>query len=324
MEPSPRKIEIFAPFEAAFDLTKQILFRPFDLGKWCVIGFAAFLANLTGNFGNAFNYNSYGDKEWKFRSTTSNALEAADGLPGWAIALIVAAVIVLVVIVVAVMWVSARGKFIFTDCIVHNRAAIVAPWKEFKREGNSYFLFSLAVAVILLAVLGLASMPIWWGMALGGNAPDGIQLALSLVGFGVIALVVCCGWALLAGFMIPIMYRRRCGAGEGFRGAVTMLTTHPGPVILFALFSIVLWVAIALMACVITCLTCCITAIPYVGTVILLPVYVFFASYVLLFARQFGNEYDAWGNVPVADPAPDPTPPPPVEPPPTAPPPLPA
>ena len=33
-----RKIEIFAPFSAALDLTKLILFQPFDLGKWCVIG----------------------------------------------------------------------------------------------------------------------------------------------------------------------------------------------------------------------------------------------------------------------------------------------
>jgi hypothetical protein len=41
-------IEIFKPFGDAFELTKKILFQPFDLKKWCVIGFAAFLA---GNFG---------------------------------------------------------------------------------------------------------------------------------------------------------------------------------------------------------------------------------------------------------------------------------
>src|SRR6266699_3835504 len=48
------KIEIFKPFEEAFELTKKILFRPFDITKWFVIGFAAFLANLAGgvHFGN--------------------------------------------------------------------------------------------------------------------------------------------------------------------------------------------------------------------------------------------------------------------------------
>src|SRR5437660_725180 len=37
------KIEIFKPFGEAFELTKKILFQPFDFTKWLVIGFAAFL-----------------------------------------------------------------------------------------------------------------------------------------------------------------------------------------------------------------------------------------------------------------------------------------
>ncbi len=31
---SGRKIEVFEPFSRAFDLTKLILFQPFDLAKW--------------------------------------------------------------------------------------------------------------------------------------------------------------------------------------------------------------------------------------------------------------------------------------------------
>ena len=51
------KIEIFKPFGEAFELMKKILFQPFDLKKWLVIGFAAWLANLGagGGVGN-FNY----------------------------------------------------------------------------------------------------------------------------------------------------------------------------------------------------------------------------------------------------------------------------
>ena len=41
------KIEIFKPFGEAFELTKKILFQPFDIGKWFVDRFrAAFLASL--------------------------------------------------------------------------------------------------------------------------------------------------------------------------------------------------------------------------------------------------------------------------------------
>ena len=50
------KIEIFKPFGDAYELMKTILFRPFDLKKWFVIGFAAFLAHIgSGSF--QFNYN---------------------------------------------------------------------------------------------------------------------------------------------------------------------------------------------------------------------------------------------------------------------------
>ena len=47
MNGNENKIEIFEPFGAAFELMKKILFQPFDFQKWCVIGFAAFLAHLS-------------------------------------------------------------------------------------------------------------------------------------------------------------------------------------------------------------------------------------------------------------------------------------
>src|SRR5258705_7616646 len=51
------KIEIFKPFGKAFELMKKILFQPFNLSKWLVIGFAAWLANLGGGGGGVGNFN---------------------------------------------------------------------------------------------------------------------------------------------------------------------------------------------------------------------------------------------------------------------------
>jgi len=62
------------------------------------------------------------------------------------------------------------------------------------------------------------------------------------------------------------------------------------------LFLIVLALATMIVACVATCATCCIAAIPYIGTVILLPVFVLLRSFSLLFLRQFGSDYDVWAN----------------------------
>ncbi len=37
-------LSVTNPISAALDRTKRILFKPFDIGKWFVLGFCAFLA----------------------------------------------------------------------------------------------------------------------------------------------------------------------------------------------------------------------------------------------------------------------------------------
>ena len=89
-----RKIEIFAPCSAALDLTKLILFQPFDLTKWFVIGFAAFLSHLAGGGGGSFNYNpNLGRGNWNFRSTTHDVFQSATGMPSWVLPLVGVAVL---------------------------------------------------------------------------------------------------------------------------------------------------------------------------------------------------------------------------------------
>jgi hypothetical protein len=48
---------------------------------------------------------------------------------------------------------------------------------------------------------------------------------------------------------------------------------------------------IVLLTC---CIACCFLAIPYVGTVLLLPVFAFKRSYSLHYLAQFGSEYDVF------------------------------
>lgn len=299
MNGTSRKIEIFAPFSAAMDLTKLILFQPFDIAKWLVIGFAAFLANLAGGGGNGANFNKHfptgGD--WRFHSVSHDVVTTGSGMPGWLLPVLVFGGFVLLAIVLLLLWVGSRGRFIFADCVVRNRAAIVLPWREFRREGNSFFLFSLLVGFVILIVVGLASLPLWLSFVLHGDAPGGAGLFVGIVLVALVMFVLCIPLAVIATFMVPVMYRRRCNAAEGFRGALALVSDAPGPVILFVLFQIVLRIAFAFIACLLTCVTCCITAIPYVGTVILLPIHVFLMAYLLLFVRQFGPDYDPWANV---------------------------
>ena len=237
-------------------------------------------------------------------------------MPSWVLPLIGLGVLVVIAIVVVLMWLSARGKFIFADCIVRNRGAIEEPWREFKREGNSYFLFSLLVAAIVLFIIGLATIPLWVPFALKGEAPEGVGLFVGIGLLALVALVMGVAFHVISSFMIPVMYRQRCGASAAFQATVQLIAGNIGVVILYVLFVLVLMLAFALVSCLATCLTCCIVAIPYLGTVIMLPAYVFFMSYLLLFVRQFGPEYDAWATVLTVEPATQTIEPPTVEPPP--------
>src|SRR5438270_8150670 len=119
-----------------------------------------------------------------------------------------------------------------------------------------------------------------------------------------IILLVVFAWALIVNFMVPVMYRRRCRAYQAFRAATSLIARHPGEIVLYCLFLIVVAVASVMVGCVVTCATWCIAAIPYVGTVILLPIFVLLRSFSLLFLRQFGPDYDVWAGIPQPQPPP--------------------
>jgi hypothetical protein len=96
--------------------------------------------------------------------------------------------------------------------------------------------------------------------------------------------------------MIPIMYRQRCLPRQAFSQSVGLIAAQPGPMLLYFLFLLVILFAAGLISCFAACATCCIAAIPYIGTVILLPIPVTLHGFSLLFLRQFGSDYDVWAD----------------------------
>ena len=292
MNEGESKIQIFKPFGEAFELMKKILFQPFDLKKWFVIGFAAWLASLGAGAGGNFNYPSKRDEVQKVNDAISQIPHPI--LVGGIILLIV----LVLVLIVLCAWLRARGGFMFIDCIVKNRGSVAEPWRGFRTEGNSYFLFSLLIGFGLLIFAGLFSLPLVLPAIKDDNflRSHDVYLISAIAGWILVMILVVLAWALVTSFMVPIMYRQRCRVVEAFATATRLIATHPGDILLYCLFWIVLALGSAMVGCIATCATCCIVAIPYVGTVILLPVFVLLRSFSLLFLRQFGPDYDVWAN----------------------------
>src|SRR5438552_12220546 len=289
------KIEIFKPFGEAFELTKKILFQPFDLTKWLVIGFAAFLSGHFGSFG--INFPSpFGN----FQPHRADQIirPHLEQLKPWLQIWIAFFALLIFVLIIVLMWLKARGNFIFTDGIVRNRAAIVEPWREYRKKGNSYFLFFLALilAVLVLAAIMLAIfVAIGWvghhAREMSSTAFIGLLLFLFVFWFSIGIFI-----AVVSYFMLPVMYRRRCRALEAFRDVTLLIAHNFGSFILFCLFGIVLVLAVLMIGTIVTCATCCLAALPYIGTVILLPVFVCLHAFALVFLRQFGADYDVWAT----------------------------
>lgn len=300
----PPRIEIFKPFGEAWELMKTILFRPFEFRKWLVMGFAAFLASFSGGFQTSFNpignYSSHKDNR-----EIAEAFNDFDihQIEWWWIAVIVAIVLFCIALGIVLLWIGARGRFIFMDSIVKNREAIVAPWKEFRVEGNSFFLFSLLFAVVFVVVVLLAALPLLLPVILHHDtSKPGLWFWIGLGLFMFFILSISIGWAFISHFMTPIMYRQRCRARRAFSQTVSLIMEHPGPMLLYFLFLFVITIGAVILGCAVMCVTCCIAAIPYIGTVVLLPIPVTFYAFSMLFLRQFGPDYDAWQVIPQPEP----------------------
>lgn len=292
MNGSESKVEIFKPFGEAFELMKKILFEPFDLKKWLVIGFAAWVANLAGGSGGGGNFGYPNNRRDEAHKLSETIGQIPQPILITGLCILVCLVLLLIVLFA---WLRARGKFILTDCVVRNRAAIVGPWKEFRAEGNSFFLFSLLVVLVLVPIILIAGLVLIVPFIPGHGRAEpalGFWIGISLTAFLAVGLI--CVWALASQLMVPIMYRQRCRARLAFAQAVDLVSSHPGPILLYVLFFLLLAVAAVMISCAVTCATCCIAAIPYVGTVILLPIPVTLGAFSLVFLRQFGPDYDVW------------------------------
>jgi hypothetical protein len=218
-------------------------------------------------------------------------------MPPWFLPVLVGGGIVLLAVVILLFWVNARGRFMFTDCIVHNRGAIAQPWREYRVEGNRYFVLQLVILLASLLLVGVLAFLFF----LGEKWDRPIVPFALVIFFATIFVLAGIVLALIMRFVVPVMYRQRCDALSAFRQVWGLIAAHPGVFVLFVLFYLLLYIAGAIIGCLLACVTCCIAALPYLGTVILLPVVMLLYAFPLCFIRQFGDPYDVWAGLAPAE-----------------------
>lgn len=303
-------ISVTDPISDAFDWMKRVLFQPFDFKKWLVLGFCAFLAGL-GQGGCQARFNVGGGDGGPVDSFFRGAIDWARANPVLAATIIAAVVAAGLALFVLFQWLSSRGIFMFLDGVVRDRAAVVEPWRDFREAANSLFLLRMLLIVFgLLAFLLIAggAALIAWPDIDSGTFGTHAFIALFVGVFLFVPLAIALGMvnAVLVDFAVQIMYRRGTSARESL-GILWRQILRPNvwSFVLFYLMKMVLGIAAAAIAFVAICATCCIAALPYVNSVVLLPIAVFFRAYSIFFLAQCGDEWNIMPAEPEQSPPPD-------------------
>jgi hypothetical protein len=316
---SHREISVTEPVSPALERVKTMLFKPFDLGKWFTIGFCAWLAFLGeggggGGFNNAFNINNSNNNSGPAGESLRHGYHQGRDFVlsnlDWIIPVAAGAMILLLALWLLILWVSSRGKFMFLHCVALDKAEVGEPWNKFAREANSLFWFRLVLGLIGMILIlpmlaGIAVIIV--RMVLRGE-PDaaGIMMAVGLaLLFFAAAIIFALIHKFTTDFVVPILFLRGGKCLAAWREFGRLLADNAGMFTLYILFQIVLGMAIGiivLVAFLLTCCFCCLALLPYIGTVLLLPVLVFKRSYPLYFLRQFGPGYDVFPPAPPAPP----------------------
>jgi hypothetical protein len=243
----------------AFERTKKQLFGPFRFKHWLRLAVVCFLTGeVTGGGGGGFrgiNFNlppPHGGRGDSYLT----------GLPGWmsrtpleVIAWVAFGVIALILLILVFIYVSSVFRFILFDAVLNNRCSLRAGWRNWQRQGSSYFLWQIGFGMASLAALGaVVGIPVLaaWRAGYFSNSERHI-LALVIGGFAVFMLffivmvLSAVGSLFTKDFVVPVMALEGHGALDGWRRLLPMLGQEKGAYALYVLMKIVLAIGSALL-----------------------------------------------------------------------------
>ena len=306
----PNKVRVIDPISPAIERVRVMLFKPFDLGKWFTIGFCAWLAYLgTGGGGGGGPHWNVPNKPHEQQAKIAEGINTAkefilDNLH-WIIPVTVIVVIVMIGIGLLIIWLNSRGKFMFLHCVAENKSEVKAPWHKFKKHGNSLFLFRIVLDIIGLVIVAVPVLGIvFLAIMMVTKTVPYVASIPGIVIFGLIIFVLSIALFLVKkftfDFVVPIMFLRTASCVAGWQEFLTILSVNKARFALYILFQIVIAIAISAIILIGFCIGCCfccaslLLLVPYISTVILLPLFVFKRAYPLYYLRQFGPRFDVF------------------------------
>lgn len=292
----------------AIDRTKQVLF-PLKPEKWFALGFTVFLAqcgesnynsvqlpNLPlGGSGPTPGHSPGAAPAAELQRMFDDVVRTVRGELAFYVTVAVLSFLVLVALSLFITWFSSRAKLMLVESVIWDRVALGQQWTSSAELGSSLFkcrlLFSVAGFLIATLAIGSAVVTGFSDFQSGNLFGPQALLGFLLMGlaFFLLGFPLAIATLLLEDFVVPLMVIRNVRVTEAWgicRREV--LAGNLAGLFVFYVLRVLLAFGIAIAVLVVRCLTCCVAAIPYISTVILLPVFVFWRAFPLYYLEQLG------------------------------------
>ena len=318
-------VSVVEPLTPAIERVKTVLFRPFDIRKWFVIGFCAWLAELGKHEGGSgsgggdhggvnFRWSGEGileDIDRAVNDALATVREFVEANMSWIIPVAILVLMVIVGLWLLFTWLSSRGRFMFLHCVAENKGEVVVPWNKFSRHGDSLFAFRIVLGFIMFIIFVVGVVAGYSSLMSAVNRGDGIGVILTLtaiiLGIFLVSIPVLIIEKFTTDFVVPVMFVQTLSCRKAWGQFLPVLMENKMRFFLYLLFQLVIGFVIFVIVAAFACLTCgcacCFFALPYIGTVALLPILVFERSYSLYYLRQYSPAFDVFQAEQQATPA---------------------
>ena len=188
----------------------------------------------------------------------------------------------------------------FLDNVVNDSANVTKPWHQYKISGNSLFLWRLCFGLICFFIFLLFIIV---SFIIGFNYYENSYYSgnpfMLIFGMGLLflTLIIITSYIsmFLNSFVVPLMYKNSLTTNKAWGLFLPLLSKHLIYFLIYGLFIFILYLFVIVAVILVGLFTCCIglllIIIPYIGSVVLLPISYSFRAYSLEFLEQFGSNY---------------------------------
>jgi len=308
-------MQVTEPLSDAWRRTRQLLFRPFNLGTWFSFGVMFFLQDLVegGGSGGSVRLPNFGGG-----GRTGGTGPAGVGLKDFVdhyhsfmadkgpTVVGVAVVVLLFAFLLGsvFMWLGTRGQVMSIVAVARGDARLGETWGESKDSAWSLFKFRLVLSVLGFTLTGplllLAFSRFVDLVDEGVTDPGPIFLGLIpfVVVIGLVGIAFSLVGAVLRNFVAPMMWRFDLNAREGWARFFEFARGRWVAIVLFFGLRVVMGIGVGLGAAILVTCTCCIGALPVLQQTLMAPWYVFERAYGLYAIESAGSEWTMVDELP--------------------------